>query len=173
MTSAPLPSFPAGTVKQTALAAPAAAAAPAAPAAQPAQRGLLQISAPQSASVGQQFSVEVKISTVSDLRAAPFVLTYDPLFVEFVSAAEGDLLKQSGMPTIFSSTGNPAAGTVTISLSRRPGSVGVSGAGSLATVLFRAKNKGPASFGFNNVAFSAADGRPLTILPFNTAVEIK
>jgi general secretion pathway protein D len=51
--------------------------------------------------------------------------------------------------------------------------VGSSGDGTLASIQFRAKNKGPAGFGFRNVEFSSAAGKPLSILPFNTAVEIR
>jgi general secretion pathway protein D len=117
--------------------------------------------------------VEVKTSAVTNLSTTSFVLTYDPIFVEFLSAAEGTFLNKDNIPTAFSSSANPATGAVTISLSRGPQSAGVSGGGSLVTLQFKAKNKGPASFGFRNVAFSAADGKQQTILPFNTAMEIK
>lgn len=139
----------------------------------PVQRGLLQIAAPSSVTVGQQFSVEVKISTVTELASAPFVLTYDPIFVEFVSITEGSFMKKDGKPTSFSSKTDPAGGTVTIALGRTAATGGVSGAGTLATALFRAKNQGPASFAFRNVAFTGANGAALPILPFSTAVDIR
>jgi general secretion pathway protein D len=170
---APQPGRPSGFPA----AAPAGAAfpqpniVPAAPA-QP-QRGILQISAPVAASVGQKFSLDVKAGTVSDLSGAPFVLSFDPVFVEFVSAAEGSFLKKDGAATTFSSTTDSAGGTVSVVLGRPAGKGGASGGGTLATFVFRAKNKGPASFGFRNVAFSASDGRPLTMLPFSTAMDIR
>jgi len=138
-----------------------------------AQRGILQISAPVGASVGQQFSLDVKAGTVNDLAGAPFVLTYDPIFVEFVSATEGSFLRKDGAATTFSTSNDPSGGVVTVNLRRPAGKGGVSGGGTLASFVFRAKNKGPANFGFRNVAFSASDGQPLTMLPFNTAMEIR
>ncbi|OGR26612.1 MAG: hypothetical protein A2X83_10760 [Desulfuromonadales bacterium GWD2_54_10] len=133
----------------------------------------MQITAPTSIALGQQFSLEVKVSDVKELASAPLVLTYDPIFVEFVSAAEGSFLKKDGKLVAFSSKADAASGTVTITLARAAGSGGVTGAGTLVSAMFRAKNQGPASFGFRNVSFSSADGKPLTILPFTTAVDIR
>lgn len=143
------------------------------PAAAPQQRSLLQIAAPSSVSVGQQFNLEIKISDVKDLASAPFVLTYDPVFVEFVAVSEGALLKKDGKGTNFNSKNDAVAGTVTVTLVREAGSSGVSGAGSLATASFRAKNQGPASFAFKNPAFTSSYGMALNILPFSTAVDIR
>jgi general secretion pathway protein D len=139
----------------------------------PIQRTLLQIAAPSSATVGQQFSLDIKISDVTDLANAPFVLTYDPVFVDFVAISESTYMKKDGKPTIFSSKTDSAAGTVTVTLGRKAGNSGVSGGGTLATALFRAKKQGPASFAFRNAAFTTSNGSALNILPFSTAVDIR
>jgi general secretion pathway protein D len=56
----------------------------------------------------------------------------------------------------------------------RTGEVGgVNGAGSLITATFRAKNQGPASFGFIGVNFTGPGGKALETIPFNSIVEIK
>ncbi|OGU14362.1 MAG: hypothetical protein A2076_17745 [Geobacteraceae bacterium GWC2_53_11] len=137
------------------------------------QRSLLQIAAPSSVAVGQQFSIDIKISDVNDLANAPFVLTYDPVFVDFVSISEGAFLKKDGKATTFSSKADSATGTVSVSFARAAGNGGVSGGGSLATAAFRAKNQGPASFAFRNAAFTSSYGLSLNILPFSTAVDIR
>ena len=137
------------------------------------QRTLLQIAAPSSVTVGQQFSLDIKISDVKDLANAPFVLTYDPIFVDFVAISEGSFMKKDGKPTTFSSKSDAAAGTVTVTLGRTAGGSGVSGAGTLSTASFRAKNQGPASFAFRNAAFTTSYGSALNILPFSTAVDIR
>lgn len=157
--------------------APPQAAPPAAPAAPPAPalplRGLLQVSAPATVSVGRQFTLEVRVSDVLELGAAPFVLTYDPALVEFVSAAPGGFLSQDGRPAAFSAKPDAAGGSVTVSLARAAGTGGASGGGTLLSAMFRAKGRGTASFGFSNVNLAAADGRPLSVLPFSTAVEVR
>ncbi|MBT1071438.1 cohesin domain-containing protein [Pelotalea chapellei] len=139
----------------------------------PPQRALLQIGTPGAVSVGQQFTLEIKVGDVTNLIAAPFVMTYDPIFTEFVSGAEAGFLKKDGKPTVFSSKGDPASGTVTVNMARAAGSGGVSGGGSLAFLTFRAINQGPANFGFRSVSFSSADGQSITVLPFSTAIELK
>lgn len=155
-------------------AAPTPAPAPTPPPAPaPVQRALLQIAAPSSATLGQQFSVDIKVTGVTDLANAPLVLTYDPIFVEFVSMTEGAFMKNDGKPTTFNSKADTAGGTVSVSLARTAGSGGVSGGGTLATAMFRAKNQGPASFAFRNVVFSSANGTAQTVLPFSTAVDIR
>ena len=139
----------------------------------PASRSLLQIAAPSSTQVGQQFSIDIKISDVKDLANAPFVLSYDPVFVDFISITEGPFLKKDGKQTVFSSKADSASGAVTVTLKRAPGNEGVSGAGILATASFRAKNQGPASFAFRNAAFTSSYSASLNILPFSTAVDIR
>lgn len=116
--------------------------------------------------------MDIKISDVKDLANAPFVLTYDPVFVDFVAISEGAFMKKDGKPTTFSSKTDSAAGTVTVTLGRAPGNSGVSGGGTLATASFRAKNQGPANFAFKNLAFVTSYGPALNILPFSTAVDI-
>jgi len=135
--------------------------------------GLLQIGAPANINVGQQFYVDIKVADVQNLNSSQLVLTYDPKLVDHVSTTEGPFLKKDGKPTVFSSTANTAEGTVTIKLSRAPNSGGYSGTGSLVSALFRAKGKGPASFNFQSVNFSTADGKPLEMLPFSTAVNVR
>lgn len=139
----------------------------------PASRSLLQIAAPSSVQVGQQFTIDIKISEVKDLANAPFVLSYDPVFVDFISVTEGPFLKKDGKQTIFSSKADSASGAVTVALKRAPGSEGVSGAGILASASFRAKNQGPASFAFRNAAFISSYSASLNILPFSTAVDVR
>ncbi len=153
--------------------APAQATVPAPAAPAPAQRALLQIAAPSSSTIGQQFGVDIKVTGVTDLANATMVLTYDPIFVEFVSMTEGPFLKKDGKPTTFSSKADAAGGAVSVSLLRVSGSGGVSGGGVMATAMFRAKNQGPASFAFRNVAFSTANGAAQNILPFSTAVDVR
>ena len=138
----------------------------------PSKRALLQLSAPSAISIGQQFSLDIRVSDIGDLASLATVLTYDPALVDFVSASEGGFLNRDAKPTQFSSRAD-AVGGVAVSLARGAGAGGVSGSGTLFSALFRAKKQGSAVFGFRNANLSASDGRPLTILPFSTAVVIK
>jgi general secretion pathway protein D len=139
----------------------------------PAKRGLVQIAAPAAIDVGQQFYVDIKAGDVQNMAGASLVLSYNPKFVDYVSATEGVFLKKDGKATLYSATANAAEGTLTIKLSRAPNSGGMSGAGTLVSALFRAKAKGAASFGFQSVSFTSAEGKPLEMLPFSTAVNVR
>jgi general secretion pathway protein D len=136
-------------------------------------RGMIQIVAPTGITVGQQFSVDAKISLVQKLAGTPFTLTYDPSSVEFVSAAEGTFLNQDGKPTNFSASPDATGGTVTITMARTAGSGGVSGGGKLATFTFKAKKQGITIFRLGKVNFTSADGVPFDMMPFVKSVDIR
>ena len=82
-------------------------------------------------------------------------------------------MKKDGRPIIFSASANASNGLLAVNLERISGSGGISGAGTLATFVFRAKNKGPASFGFRSVNFMSANNKPHEMLPFSTAIDIR
>jgi general secretion pathway protein D len=152
-------------------------ASPAADAAQPApaagQKVMLQVGAPPSVASGEQFTLEVKLGPVNDLVKAPFVLGYDPLLVEFVAVNEGEFLKRDGVPTVFGNSVSPAAGSVTVNLGREEGRAGISGEGTLASLLFRAKQKGAAAFSLRDAGFSRSGGGQLELSTSGATVEIQ
>lgn len=151
---------------------PASAPAAAAPAPVTPVRGSLNIAAPAAVDLGSQFKVEIRVSDVKGLAKAPFVLLYDPIFIEYVGAVEGTFLNRDGRPTSFSAQADKAKGRVTISMART-GADGIDGAGPLLTATFAARNKGPASLGLQSVAFADQANKPIDIIPYNTVVEVK
>jgi general secretion pathway protein D len=130
------------------------------------------IAAPPQVKVQDQFKIEVKATEVAGLVSAPFVLVYDPIFVEFIAGMEGDLLKKDGRSTVFRSVNDRNTGQVTFSVARGAGAGGVNGAGTIATATFKAKNQGPASFGLMGVNFTSQGGQ-IETLPYNTVIEVK
>lgn len=137
------------------------------------ERGSMSMQVPSSVAVGQQFTAEVRADGVKDLFNAPFTIIYDPLFADFVSAAEGDFLKQDGRPTSFSASNDPGAGKVSVSLKRGSGVGGISGGGALISVVFKAKNAGPLNLGFSSVNFTDSTGKSLPMVPYNVLVDVK
>lgn len=150
----------------------AASAAPVVATQAPPVRGSLNISAPAAVDLGSQFKVEIRVSDVKGLTKAPFVLLYDPIFIEYVGAVEGTFLNRDGKPTSFSAQADKGKGRVTITMGRT-GAEGIDGAGQLLTATFAAKNKGPASLGLQSVAFADQANKPIDIIPYNTVVEVK
>jgi general secretion pathway protein D len=134
---------------------------------------MLNLLAPPTVKVNDQFRVEIKVSDAKNLYNAPFTLVYDPLFLDFVGIEEGPFLKSDGKPTLFKTSLDANGGQVAVTLGRVGDVPGVTGAGTIVTAIFKAKNQGPASLGFLNANFVAAGGKPLETLPYNTAVEVQ
>lgn len=147
---------------------PQSASAPNAPA-----KVSLNINAPSAVALNDQFSIDIVASNLVNLSNAPFVISYDPVFLDYVGAREGPFLKSDGKPTSFQATGVKDSGQIAVDLSRADNSVGVKGSGTLATLTFKAKRKGTANLGLLKASFTDPEGKPLDVVPFNTVVEVK
>jgi general secretion pathway protein D len=171
----PLAPAPAAGAGQPVSAAPpvAAPAAAAAPAPQALPRIPLSIAAPASVKEAESFKVEIVASNVTNLYSAPFVLSYNTSILDFESATEGPFLKKDGKPTAFQASGAKGSGQITVNLSRSGNVGGMNGAGTLATLIFKAKSKGLANLGITTAYFTDPGGKPLDVIPFNTVVEVK
>lgn len=167
----PPPASDTGAVPGAAPPAPAAASPSAPP--PPAPRAALSVTAPKSIKKNDQFKVDVQVSNAASISKAAFTFVYDPIFVEFVSAAEGPFMKQDGKPTTFQNTVDKGTGQVSVTINRAPDAGSISGGGSLMSALFKARNQGPANFGFLGVTLSDVGGKAQETIPYNTVVEVK
>jgi general secretion pathway protein D len=82
-------------------------------------------------------------------------------------------MRNDGKSAQFRSSIDKNSGQIKVELVRTGEVGGVNGTGSLITATFRAKNQGPAGFGFIGVNFTDPGGKALQTIPFNTVVEIK
>ncbi len=129
--------------------APAAKAQPPASVAdaKSAKKLVLNVVAPKSVKVNNEFQVEVVVADVVNMHTGMLVVQFDPALLDFVGAAEGAFLKSDGKPTSFSTSLKKEKGRLNISLNRIGDAGGVSGAGTLAVLTFKAKAKGAAELG--------------------------
>jgi len=176
----PAPPLPAGEPQkqpaaevQKAPAVPLATGAKVEPEKAPTPRITLNVVAPASVKVNEQFSVGIKVADANNLLNAPLTLVYDPLFLDFVGLTEGGFMKQDGKATLFRPTIDKNTGQIAVTLNRVGDVGGISGSGTLLTATFKAKNQGPASIGFLDVNFTAPGGKPLEAIPYNAVVDIK
>jgi general secretion pathway protein D len=121
----------------------------------------------------EQFKVDIHVANASSISRAAFTFVYDPIFVEFVGAAEGPFMKQDGKPTTFQSTVDKGTGQVTVTINRSQDAGSISGTGNLISTTFKAKNQGPSNFGFVGVNLSDVGGKAQETVPYNTVVEVK
>lgn len=146
---------------------------PAEPSAQEEQATKLRVVAPKTVEAESQLTADIMIVEAKDLVSAPFTLVYDPLFFDFLSAVEGEFLKQDGKQVLFRVTNDAKTGRVTVGMTRVGDVGGVNGSGKLLSALFRAKKKGPASFGIMGAGFRAVKGKPVEVIPYNSVVDVQ
>jgi general secretion pathway protein D len=92
--------------------------------------------------VGGAFNVNLQVENVSDLFAAPLRIKFDPNVLHLSDAARGNFLSGDGREILFTRNILNDTGEASMNLSRPPGSVGVSGSGSLVTLTFQVIGKG-------------------------------
>lgn len=131
-------------------AAPPATAPAAAPSPAPGQvlSGPISVNwvGPAQVKVGEQFSAVLRVTSQGALRGLPLMVGFDPQSLQVVSVQEGEFFKQAGGRTSFSQRVDPAQGKVFVAAVRQGTSgadAGINGAGSVATVTFKAMKANP------------------------------
>jgi general secretion pathway protein D len=123
--------------------------------------------------VGQNFTLTVQISGVSDLYGYQFDLGFDPAFLAASSVTEGPFL-ESGGPTIFiPGTIDNAAGSITANADILAGSVaGVDGSGTLLTFSFQALAAGSDTVQIFNVLALNSFGQGISLITSGSTVVV-
>jgi hypothetical protein len=111
------------------------------------------------------------VANAADLFTAPFRMKFDPKVLRLNDVTPGALLSSDGKPVlplsknIMNDTGDAA-----VTVSRAPGSGGVSGSGALVTFVFQAVGRGTTTVSFTDLAMRdskllqlPATTQPLTI----------
>lgn len=97
---------------------------------------------------GEEFAVDIMLSNVKDLSSVAYSVIFDNASLQLVNIEEGDFLKRNGQKTSFYSdfaTHKSNRAVIGHSLLKAPG---VSGAGVLAKITFRALNSGKMALSF-------------------------
>jgi general secretion pathway protein D len=100
--------------------------------------------------VGSTFQVQLRAAGGHDLSMIPLQLQYDPAKLQLVDVTAGDLLSRDGQ-TVAMAHRDDGAGGVTVSLSRPPNAVGVTGDGSVCVLTFKALASGDAPLALKRV----------------------
>ena len=137
-------------------------------------KAVLNVTAPQTVKVNDDFLVHVTVSDVTNMYAGVLALQYDPALMTLVSAAEGTFLKKDGKTTTFQYTYNKDKGRVNVNFTRIGAVGGVSGSGELAVISFKAKGKGSATLGLSDVHILPPTGsKPFKADTFSTVTTIQ
>ena len=108
---------------------------------------------------GGALSVAVQVTGVPDLYAYQFDVSFDPAVLSTTSVSEGGFLSSGGSTFFVPGMIDNVSGTVTLTAGSLEGPVpGVSGSGTLATILFTGVGFGASSVTFSNVVLLDSGG---------------
>jgi len=112
------------------------------------------------------FKLYIKISDVSDLFGYSINLDYDETKLVLLEVSEGDFLNSTGKETVFKNTIDSVKGEILIASALLGKSNGVTGNGTLFTIIFKGKFPGKCNFKFLS---SYLKNSSLSDIPFNVA----
>ena len=110
------------------------------------------------------FTVGINAETTFDLAKWQLDISFDLGVLEAVDVTEGDFLKMNGGTTTFQGGSiDNAAGSITGISAERQGDAGVSGAGTLLQVEFKAKASGGTKLTLQNLQFDDISGANVSV----------
>ena len=114
--------------------------------------------------VGDTFTVDISAETEFDLAKWYLDIAFDSAALEAIDVSEGDFLKMGGGTTSFQGgTIDNAVGNITGLSAERSGDQGVSGAGTLLQVEFKAKSSGETTLTLQNLQFDGIAGGDVSV----------
>lgn len=108
---------------------------------------------------GDSLTLDLNAENISDLAGWQADIVYDPNILEAVEVTEGDFLKSEGNDTFFNAgTIDNAVGKISGISSARLSESGVTGTGTLLSVMFLAKAGGETQLTLENYEFGSISG---------------
>lgn len=107
-----------------------------------------------------------------DIASVPVQISYDPKVLQFVSVASGDFLSRDGQPPVLVHRDDPASGKLQVTAQRPPGTPGVSGDGTVFSLVFAAKAKGNGTVTITIPGARNSQNQPLEVLGSQTTVTV-
>jgi len=96
------------------------------------------VPAQTTAKVNGTVTVSLMVDNVKDLASTPMHIRFDPKILKLNDVVRGNLLASDGQQVAFSKNVMNDTGEATVSVSRFPASGGISGSGSIVTLVFEA-----------------------------------
>ena len=151
---------------------PAAGATPPAAAPEPAGKVNLMLNSPGNVTNGATFQVPVVLTGGTDVSSVPLQVQYDPSKLALVNVGDGDLLNRDGK-IVEMAHRDDGPGTITINVSRPPGTPGVSGAGVICVLSFQAKAKGQSDISITRAGAMNSANQPIQAQTSQTTIVVQ
>ncbi len=119
---------------------------------------------------GGTVTLNLQVENAADVFAAPLRIKFDPNVLRVTEVTRGGFLAGDGQEVLFTRNILNDTGDVTVNLSRMPGNSGVSGSGTLVTLVFQVIGKGVTTV--SAPQFTIQDSRAQTILTASPQVAI-
>ncbi len=118
-------------------------------------------------------TVNVNVETIQDLFAAPMKLAYDGNVLKLIDVRRGAFLAQDGQQVTFDKTIVDDPGGAVVALNRVAGAGGVSGSGTLVTLLFQAVGRGTTNVSFSELTLRDGKLQSIAVSPAPVSVTVK
>lgn len=122
---------------------------------------------------GSTFTMNVVVAHGQDISAVPVQISYDPKVLQFVSVANGDYLSKDGQTAMLVHRDDPVSGKLQVTAQRQPGVAGVTGDGTVFSLVFAAKAKGNGTVAITIPAARNSRNQPLEVLGSQAIVKIE
>jgi len=100
------------------------------------------VPAQASAELNGTVTVSLMVENAADLASTPMQIRFDPKILRLNDVARGNLLASDGQQVAFSKNILNDTGEATVNVSRFPATGGVTGSGSMVTLVFQAVGRG-------------------------------
>ncbi len=121
---------------------------------------------------GSTFALNIVLAHGQDIAAVPIQISYDARVVQFVSVSNGDYLAKDGQQVALVYRDDSAAGKLQVTAQRPPGSAGVSGDGTVFSLLFMAKAKGTGAVSISMPGARNSQNQLVEVLGSQAAVNV-
>jgi len=146
----------------------------AAPAQSPENKARVMFVPPQaSAQLNGTITVSLLVENATDLASTPMQIRFDPKVLRLNDVARGNLLASDGQPVAFSKNILNDTGEATVNVSRFPTTGGVSGSGSLVTLVFQAVGKGETIIAVPQLTLRNSQSQPILTAAPQLTVTVK
>jgi general secretion pathway protein D len=122
--------------------------------------------------VDEEFAIDVTVDSVGEVFSAGLQINFDPAVVAYVDYFEGGFLDRDGAEIAMQAS-EAGPGILRIGATRVAVEAGVSGGGSLATLVFRAVAEGQTAIEISSAALRAPRGAPLAVQMSGAQVTVR
>ncbi|MGH9565908.1 MAG: cohesin domain-containing protein, partial [Candidatus Angelobacter sp.] len=121
---------------------------------------------------GSSFTLSVAVAHGQDIASVPIQITYDPKVLQFVSVSNGNFLGKDGQPVALVHRDDASAGKLQVTAQRPPGSAGVTGDGTVFSLVFMARNKGRGAVAITIPGARNSHNQPLEVMGSQAMVNV-